>query len=315
MSAFIFVLIILFSAACNSNGNNEVVSIETPSLVLYETPTPAQFVADPTPVIEPTIPPTATPTPFLYTVEAGDTMIGIAYTYNLEPDVLIAANPGIDPRFLSVSAQLIIPFSGVGGVNIPTPVAVDFDSDEPVCYLTLIKDAWCFWLIENNTRSAYENISARFRLYGRDGVEINSGLGMIPINRLMQGQKMPVIGYIPAEVSEWSLVQAQIETLVQAPEDSGRYLPIELISSDVVLGEGKLYADVSGVMKLGNTETSASVVWAAVTAFDDKGNVVGSRRWESEQGLELNTELEMNITIYSMGRPIDSVEIILEARP
>ena len=138
---------------------------------------------------------------------------------------------------------------------------------------------------------------------------------MIPINRLNVGEKMPVIAYFPPVVAEWSLVQAQIESLLEAPQENDRYLPVELVSSQVIMGEEDLYADVFGTIKLGNIDTVANFVWAAVTAYDDMGNVVGSRRWESEEPLEPGVEMELEITIYSISRPIDHVEIILEARP
>jgi LysM repeat protein len=316
ISAIFIIIFGIFLAACNSNEAVDQIGTEFPSLVQYETPTPPRELDDPTPVIEPTIPPTATPTPFLYTVEARDTMYVIAYRYNLTLDQLIAANPDIDPRFLSIGMQLEIPFAESGsGIDVPTPIAVEFESKDPKCYLSLIKDVWCFWLIENNTDAAYENISARFRLYDQDGVEIATELGMIPTNRLNAGEKMPVIAYFPPEIPEWSLVQVQIESLLMAPEGTERYLPVELVSSQVEMGEGDLYAEVLGAVKLGDTDRSASIVWAAVTAYDDRGDVVGSRRWESEGPLEPGGEMELAITIYSISRPIDHVEIILEARP
>jgi hypothetical protein len=242
-------------------------------------------------------------------------MIGIAYTYNLTLDQLIAANPDIDPRFLSIGIQLEIPFGEGGSINLPTPVAVEFESSDPKCYISIIKDVWCFWLIENNTDAAYENINARFILYDQNGAEIASELGVIPINRLSVGNRLPVIAYFPPEVPEWGLVQAQIETLLLVPEGSNRYLDVELLDFQAAMGEENLYADVVGTITLSNDETPASLVWAAVTAFDDKGDVVGSRRWETNELLQPDVELEFNITIYSLARPIDHLEIILEARP
>jgi hypothetical protein len=319
MKKWIFIsLIIIQSVLLTACSPEELViqdAVETPALIEYETPTPTLEIDAPTPEIEPTLPPTPTPTPFMYSVAAGDTMGVIAYTYNLILDQLIAANPGIDPRFLSIGAQLVIPFGEAGSINLPTPVAVEFDSLEPKCYISILKEAWCFWLIENNTDAVYENISARFRLYDQNGVEITNQLGMIPINRLKTGDRMPVIAYFPPIVPEWSLVQVQIESLLQSPEGSERFLSVELVDSRVEMGEDNLYADFFGSIRLGNTDITANLIWAAVTAYDDNGDVVGSRRWEADQILEPGTVMDFNITIYSISRPIDHIEIILEARP
>jgi hypothetical protein len=318
MKKWIFISLIIiqgvFLTACSPDEIVNQDAVETPALIEYETPTPTLEIDAPTPDIEPTLPPTPTPTPFMYTVAAGDTMGVIAYTYNLSLDQLIAANPGIDPRFLSIGAQLVIPFGESGSINLPTPVAVEFDSLDPKCYISILKEAWCFWLIENNSDAVYENISARFRLYDQNGVEITNQLGMIPINRLKIGDRMPVIAYFPPIIPEWSLVQVQIESLLQSPEGSERFLPVELVDSRVEMGEDNLYADFFGSIRLGNTDITANLIWAAVTAYDDHGDVVGSRRWEADQILEPGTVMDFNITIYSISRPIDHIEVILEAR-
>ena len=85
--------------------------------------------------------------------------------------------------------------------------------------------------------------------------------------------------------------------------------------SEIIMGEQDLYAEVSGTIKLGNTETPANLVWAAVTAYDDSGVVVGSRRWEAGEVLEPGAEIELYLNVYSLSRPIDQIEIIVEARP
>jgi LysM repeat protein len=44
-----------------------------------------------------------------YTVESGDTTFGIAEKCGVSPDDIIAANPDIDPRSLSVGQVLVMP--------------------------------------------------------------------------------------------------------------------------------------------------------------------------------------------------------------
>ncbi|MEM7095731.1 MAG: LysM peptidoglycan-binding domain-containing protein [Actinomycetota bacterium] len=47
--------------------------------------------------------------PHIYFVTAGDTLTRIASAFNMTPDMLIRANPGIDPNVLMVGQELIIP--------------------------------------------------------------------------------------------------------------------------------------------------------------------------------------------------------------
>ncbi len=68
------------------------------------TPTP-----NPTPTATPVARPTPTPTPFVYTVQAGDTLSGIAGRFGLTVDELVQANRLVDPDSLQIGQQITIP--------------------------------------------------------------------------------------------------------------------------------------------------------------------------------------------------------------
>ena len=68
------------------------------------TPTPQA-----TPTATPVARPTYTPTPFVHTVQAGDTLFGIAGQFGLTVDELVEANRLIDPDSLQIGQQLTIP--------------------------------------------------------------------------------------------------------------------------------------------------------------------------------------------------------------
>src|SRR5512141_2101170 len=68
------------------------------------TPTPTD-PATPTPL------PSPTPTPRSHTVVKGEDMFGIALRYGVTLEELKAANPDVNPNFLSVGAVLVIPQS------------------------------------------------------------------------------------------------------------------------------------------------------------------------------------------------------------
>jgi murein DD-endopeptidase MepM/ murein hydrolase activator NlpD len=53
----------------------------------------------------------------VYVVQSGDTLVDIADFFNLTLDELMAANPAVDPNFLAVGQQLVIPgLEGVTGI-------------------------------------------------------------------------------------------------------------------------------------------------------------------------------------------------------
>lgn len=78
-----------------------------------DTATPSGPVA--TPTLVPSLAPTSTPTPAVpttYTVQQGDWIYAIARKFNLDPDALIAANPGIDPNHIEPGQVLNLPAPG-----------------------------------------------------------------------------------------------------------------------------------------------------------------------------------------------------------
>lgn len=66
-------------------------------------------IATPTPNPTPTARPTPTPTPFVYTVQAGDTLYGIAERFGLTVDDLVQANRLVNPDSLQIGQQITIP--------------------------------------------------------------------------------------------------------------------------------------------------------------------------------------------------------------
>ena len=73
---------------------------------------------------------TATPTltaeeePFFHTVQPGDLLSEIAARYNVRPDVLIRANPHVDPNVLFVGERLRIPGAITVAGELPASTAV-----------------------------------------------------------------------------------------------------------------------------------------------------------------------------------------------
>lgn len=77
-----------------------------------ETPTPLP-ISTPAPVVDPEIDiPASEEEPFYYTVENGDLLGSIASKFNVNPDVIIRANPDLDPNIIIAGQRLLIPGAG-----------------------------------------------------------------------------------------------------------------------------------------------------------------------------------------------------------
>jgi hypothetical protein len=86
-------------------------------------------------------------------------MLGIALRYGIKLEDLVAVNPEVDPRFLSVDTVLVVPLGESSPPAMATPTPVQVGMSEPDCYPTADLGAWCFLIIENNLDEPLENVS------------------------------------------------------------------------------------------------------------------------------------------------------------
>ncbi|MDO8673941.1 MAG: LysM peptidoglycan-binding domain-containing protein [Dehalococcoidia bacterium] len=82
----------------------------TPQAQPQATPAAANPTAVPPTAVPPTVvPPTPTPGVLRYTIQVGDTLLGIAIRFGVTVEALQAANGNLDPTLLQVGKSLIIP--------------------------------------------------------------------------------------------------------------------------------------------------------------------------------------------------------------
>ncbi len=284
-----------------------------------------------------TIPPPPTPTPFTYPVKKGDTLLAIAIRYGITLQDLMAANPDVNPRILSIGTELIIPLEQKQGTPevIPTATPLPVGLQIPGCYPTAEGGLWCFAAMHNELTQAVENLSAWINLIAPGGEVVTGTLAVPPLNLLPAGQSLPLAAYFPSPLPEGVSAKAQLLTASPVSADSGRYLAVQLEISQTSLDTSGLMATVKGRIEYpisaaagitgtvpltgtvtpGGEPPPASTLWAAVIAYGENGDIVGMRKWESEKPLPAGKHREFEITVYSMGPRIARTEVLVEARP
>jgi LysM repeat protein len=308
--------LLLCLAACTAFSGDSGLPTATQVLILYQSATPTTFSPTATLALEPTSPPLPTATPFVYTVVANDTMLGIASRFGVTLEELMAVNPGVDPNFIFEGVELVIP-GGEGGTLVSQPAVTPIPVTETdlFCYETLVREVWCFWLVQNDQQNALENLSATVTLYDLQGGQVSVATAVGPLNVLLPGERMPLVAYFPPQTVSWRIPDVKLLTSLPVTFEDGRYLLTDIVGGEVVIAENGLSAQVSGEVKLVDEAQQSSLLWVLAVAYDEEGRVVGVRRWESDKGIEAGKKRSYAFKVYSLGPEIDHVEVIAEARP
>ena len=258
--------------------------------------------------------PLPSPTPFVYVVASGDTLSQIAEKFNVSLDVLMAANPNVDPNSMSLGQKLTIPSNPQNPTGESTPTPVPFPVQQIACYPTADRGMWCFVLAHNDTNDFMENITAQVSLVS-NGKTISSQTALLPLNILPPNSSMPLTVYFAPDVPPDAKPQAQILTGIRLLTGDQRYLPATLQNTLVQVDWSGLSAQVSGQVVLPADAKAAKLIWVAATAYDEAGRVVGVRRWDSSAGLSAGGSLPFAFMVSSVAGKITRVDFAVEARP
>jgi len=259
--------------------------------------------------------PLPTPTPFTYTVQAGDTISSIALRFGVSMDDLQTANPEISPNAMSVGLVINIPSNPENPSGEPTPTPAAFTIQQIECFPTADQGMWCFVLAHNDFPDFVENVSAQVTLVGADSTVLASQTALLPLNILPPDTSLPLTVFFPPEVPPDAMPQVQVLTAIRLLPGDERYLPASINNTLVQVNAEGRSARVNGQVLLPAGVQAASQVWVTGTAYDMAGRVVGVRRWESNAGLSQGGVIPFEFMVSSLGGPIERVEFAVEARP
>ena len=308
-SALLLAGLILISSGCTIQSEAGPFSTLTisPPLNPYQstTETPDQPTpTNPLSTVQPIIP---TPTPFKHTIQAGETLYGIAIRYNISLDKLASANPGLDTRLLIVGTEVIIPLSEEENLP-PTPTPYPILVEEPTCYQTTDEGLWCYVLIDNNQDFSLEYITLAFNIYDTDQELTKSQIAYTPLDILRPGQKLPAESKNTVTPSALGQISATLLTAYA----SDRTEPQVLISDySLEYSQDNTIAQINGIYEIIKGDDLGDQVWVVAVGLSE-GRPVAVRKWISEEGLDMGSPYSFGITLYSLGPQIDQVEVYSE---
>jgi len=309
-------VLLSLGAACTT-APNTVSPTPTPTMVVltpYSTPTKSATILTPNPLTnaQSTALPQPSATPFLYEIQKDDTLSVIAYRHNIALEELLAANPGIDPNFLSIGTKIIIPEGegnfAIGNTATPFPVQVN----QPSCYSTSDGGLWCLALLENLHAQAIENVTASIALLSTNGDLLAQQTALPPTNMADAESIFPVAAFFPAPVPPYSSSRIQLLSALQII-DTSRYLESNILIEETFISSTS--AILSGTVNFPQDQSPAQHLVIAAIAYDQYGNPIGIRKTEITIEEATNSLFPFEIQVFSLGPSIAKVDIFSEARP
>ncbi len=302
---------VLFLSACSwvSDRTIQPQSLLTP----YVTSTvPAQTV-EVTPTVEVSTPePTPSPTPFVHTLASGETISSLAANYGITTNEILAINPQITPKALSVGTEIIIPYIGTGDSEgeetalsvISEPLALEVSN--PECTQTAEGGLWCVVLVRNPLDQNAVGISVKFTLKNEADETLKEETVPALLNLLETGQSLPVMAYFAPDLPAEPVVETELKTALPLDSAGADYQPLELKVNSIDLNGRS--AQISAVI----SANSAESVWIGLVAYDQDGRVVGVRRLEYTGGGEDEAGQAIKVYVYSNAEDIRKVDVMAE---
>ena len=318
MRRIIIAVICLLLAACAPAAPAPTDTPGTPTpagrLTPYHTATPQlipQITDTPVPL------PSPTPTPFIHIISEGEDFFGLAYRYGITVDDIIAANPDVNPRAMSVGGELVIPFQAEADqpASQPAPALPAGLSVAPAaCWRMAEGGTWCFATTANSGETALELVTGRFTLQDASGGEPVSRPASLPLDVLLPGMTLPLSAYFPTPVPTDFTITVEVLTALPLADPSARYLPASVEEPLVTYAANGSLATVSGAVQLADGEGDAALIWLVALAYDANGVLVGVRKLEIEGPLDAGGAVPFQLDVFSGDGPIASVTVLAEAR-
>lgn len=286
----------------------------TPTLIPYATMTPPVRLTPPVRA-GPSSTPAPTSTPLTHIVGRNETLLGIASQYGVSLEALLAANPGVNPRFLSIGQGLIIP--GPDGQPVtslfptPTPVPVRLISLD--CYSAPSDSMWCLATVQNTTETVLEGLSAVIKLVGEDGQVLASVVANAPANLLPGGKSFALAAYFPPPAPSFAIAQMEMRSGVPLSEGDERYVDVEIVRPVATPGPDSKSYGVTGRLAVTEGSDPANARLAVLAmGLDSAGKVVGYTRWEEVVEIAEGAEVPFEVTVISLGPVIEKVDLLAE---
>lgn len=243
----------------------------TPVVLPTETAVTPQVILLPSPTPQPT------PTPILYTVQAGDTILGIALQWGTTVEQILALNPGVKPELLQIGQQLVLPpldtavLAAAG--NEPVSLAVAVQNVRVV--RTPLESVWLLGEVANLGERPLVNVRVQADWRNGAGDVVATAVSWTEPAVIPVGMAAPfavLLSDAPPETAEPVITVVGGDLLAGTEADSTWLLGLRARETAVTQAEGRTV--VTGVLANEDAETAIQSTLVA-TLYDETGGVSG----------------------------------------
>lgn len=256
----------------------------------------------------PTVTATATPTPVIHIVEQGDTLLELAFRYDVAVEDLIAVNDILNPRALTIGQALIIP-SGDGDAtgprDTPTPTPMPLQIVNVAFHQTPVGSLWCMGQVQNERDEEIGFVQVRVSLQDAQGQAVNVASAFVAAEIVPAHGAAPFAVLLPgAALGRFASYQVVVLSAEPLPHLGPRHraVAVQVESWGV---QGGLLTVQAALKNMGQVD--ARDVQLVVTAFGQDGAVVGVRRAQAVPFLAAGQEERTTLTLIPLA-PVARVE-------
>lgn len=305
-------------AACSSGPTADLTPTPSPTLALPTArptatlrPTPTFAAATQPPPAEPLV----TPTPIIYVVQSGDTLIPIANQYNVSVQDIVEANGGFDPAQLQVGQQLIIPQPRsqeplADNALLPSPTPVPFQVRGENFFRTAAGSLECLGEVFNPGTTSLNNVQLQINLLDEANNVLKSATLYVALEVIAPNSSAPfrvLFTDPPATITRVEVKPLRGESI----DPSVRYANVQVTKQEGAAA-GNQYRVTGEVTN--QDGGPARKVRLIVTTFDENNRVIGYRYLVlSDDAVQPGQVLPFDVTMTSASPNVARFAVVTEA--
>lgn len=231
----------------------------------------------PTALLIPQFTPISAPTPIHYTIQVGDTLLGIAAQFGVPFESIKAANADLDPLTLPINKTIIIPnaqFDIAGTPILPTSTPAQLELPSPTCYPSPTGTIICMGWVANNLAQPVERILLQVRLLRGDSSILAEGDVGVEQGIIPTGASAPYRILFAANWLEYAGVVASLRSADLAVSTGEEHIALQIEAEQQILENG--YYRVSATLR-NPASGSVRLLRAVLTLRDASGRITGYR--------------------------------------